>query len=102
MSIDYDVIHYETAVAMQRKVGSHYVHVCSQSLTIQLGSIFTCYYYSAPWNHILLSKNNKQAHTIAQVMHPIEGTRFFSHTRKKLFTAQLIHTVHSNHWVLGH
>jgi hypothetical protein len=39
MSIEYDVVTYEIAVAMRGKVGSHYVHVFSQSLIIQLGSL---------------------------------------------------------------
>jgi hypothetical protein len=37
MSIDFDIINYEITVAMWRKLGSPYAHVCSQSLTIQLG-----------------------------------------------------------------
>jgi hypothetical protein len=39
MSIDYDVKEYEIVVAMRRKIGSQYVYVCSQYLTIQLGSL---------------------------------------------------------------
>jgi hypothetical protein len=37
MSIGYDVVNYEIGVPMWRKLGSHYMHVCSQYSTIQLG-----------------------------------------------------------------
>jgi hypothetical protein len=74
-------------------VGSHYVHVCSQSLTIQLGSflsIFTCYFCSAPWNHIWRSTHNKQAQKIVQVKHlPHRGSSFLLSHEKK--------TVHGTH-----
>jgi hypothetical protein len=74
MLIDYNVINYEIAGDMWSKVGSQYVQVCSQYLTIQLGSpVHFHFFCSAPWNHMWQSTNNKQAKTIAQCMHLTDG-----------------------------